>query len=214
MMETVIVLKPQTEWRKSTRWYSTGRPSGASRSSGRITPDQHLDRRAGRRDERSAARSPASRTPGRCRSRTASTCSPPASARRSASRSSAPTSTRSSRSAQQIERVLPRRARHAQRLRRARGRRLLPRLRPEARRAGALRPDGGRCPDGRDDRHRRRNVTTTVEGRERYPVNVRYLRDYRSDLDALRRVLVPTHAGSADPAGADRRHPAGQAVPA
>ena len=27
------------------------------------------------------------------------------------------------------------------------------------------------------------NVTTTIEGRERYPVNVRYLRDYRSDLD-------------------------------
>ena len=35
------------------------------------------------------------------------------------------------------------------------------------------------------------NVATTVEGRERYPVNVRYQRDWRSDLDALRRVLVP-----------------------
>ena len=35
------------------------------------------------------------------------------------------------------------------------------------------------------------NVTTTIEGRERYPVNVRYLRDYRSDLDKLSRVLVP-----------------------
>jgi Cu(I)/Ag(I) efflux system membrane protein CusA/SilA len=31
------------------------------------------------------------------------------------------------------------------------------------------------------------NVTTTVEGRERYPVNVRYLRDYRSDLNKLGR---------------------------
>src|SRR5205807_1417489 len=29
------------------------------------------------------------------------------------------------------------------------------------------------------------NVTTTVEGRERYPVNVRYLRNYRSDIGAL-----------------------------
>ena len=28
-------------------------------------------------------------------------------------------------------------------------------------------------------------VTTTIEGRERYSVNVRYLRDYRSDIDAL-----------------------------
>src|SRR6185437_6900656 len=39
------------------------------------------------------------------------------------------------------------------------------------------------------------NVTTTIEGRERYPVNVRYLRDYRSDPDALKRVLVPTMDG-------------------
>ncbi|HEX7624903.1 MAG TPA: efflux RND transporter permease subunit, partial [Anaeromyxobacteraceae bacterium] len=34
------------------------------------------------------------------------------------------------------------------------------------------------------------NVTTTVEGRERYPVNVRYMRDFRGDLGALGRVLV------------------------
>ncbi|MCC7174615.1 MAG: efflux RND transporter permease subunit [Bryobacterales bacterium] len=39
------------------------------------------------------------------------------------------------------------------------------------------------------------NVTTTVEGRERYPVNVRYERDFRSDLNALRRVLVPAMDG-------------------
>jgi len=41
------------------------------------------------------------------------------------------------------------------------------------------------------------NVTTTVEGRERYPVNVRYLRDYRSDPAALARVLVPAMGGQA-----------------
>jgi copper/silver efflux system protein len=35
------------------------------------------------------------------------------------------------------------------------------------------------------------NITTTVEGRARYPVNVRYMRDFRSDLGALGRVLVP-----------------------
>jgi len=34
------------------------------------------------------------------------------------------------------------------------------------------------------------NVTTTIEGRERYPVNVRYMRDFRSDTDAIARVLV------------------------
>jgi Cu(I)/Ag(I) efflux system membrane protein CusA/SilA len=39
------------------------------------------------------------------------------------------------------------------------------------------------------------NVTTTVEGRERYPVNVRYMRDYRSDIGTLGRVLVPAAGG-------------------
>jgi Cu(I)/Ag(I) efflux system membrane protein CusA/SilA len=39
------------------------------------------------------------------------------------------------------------------------------------------------------------NVTTTIEGRERYPVNVRYMRDFRSDTDALTRVLVPASDG-------------------
>jgi Cu(I)/Ag(I) efflux system membrane protein CusA/SilA len=38
-------------------------------------------------------------------------------------------------------------------------------------------------------------VTTTVEGRERYSVNVRYFRDYRSDIDRLRRVVVPAMGG-------------------
>ncbi len=39
-------------------------------------------------------------------------------------------------------------------------------------------------------------VTTTVEGRERYTVNVRYARELRDDLDELRRVLVPTMSGA------------------
>jgi copper/silver efflux system protein len=38
-------------------------------------------------------------------------------------------------------------------------------------------------------------VTTTIEGRERYPVNVRYQRDYRSTIDRLNRILVPTMNG-------------------
>jgi copper/silver efflux system protein len=44
-------------------------------------------------------------------------------------------------------------------------------------------------------------VTTTVEGRERYPVNVRYLRDYRSDIGALQRVLLSTPSGAQIPLG-------------
>ncbi|HYA03836.1 MAG TPA: efflux RND transporter permease subunit [Syntrophobacteria bacterium] len=43
------------------------------------------------------------------------------------------------------------------------------------------------------------NITTTVEGRERYPVNVRYLRDYRSTLNRLGRTLVPTMNGAQIP---------------
>jgi Cu(I)/Ag(I) efflux system membrane protein CusA/SilA len=39
------------------------------------------------------------------------------------------------------------------------------------------------------------NITTTVEGRGRYPVNVRYMRDFRSDLDALGRILVAAGDG-------------------
>jgi copper/silver efflux system protein len=41
------------------------------------------------------------------------------------------------------------------------------------------------------------NVTTTIEGRERYPVNVRYSRDLRSDVDRLKRVLIPVMNGQA-----------------
>jgi len=43
------------------------------------------------------------------------------------------------------------------------------------------------------------NITTTVEGRERYPVNVRYLRDFRSTVDRLSRTLVPTMSGAQIP---------------
>lgn len=39
------------------------------------------------------------------------------------------------------------------------------------------------------------NITTTVEGRERYPVNVRYKRGFRSDLGELGRILVPVSGG-------------------
>ncbi len=45
------------------------------------------------------------------------------------------------------------------------------------------------------------NVTTTVEGRERYPVNVRYQRELRDDPDRLKRVLIPTPSGAQVPLG-------------
>jgi Cu(I)/Ag(I) efflux system membrane protein CusA/SilA len=39
------------------------------------------------------------------------------------------------------------------------------------------------------------NQSVTVEGRERYGINVRYARDFREDLPALRRVLLPLPGG-------------------
>jgi Cu(I)/Ag(I) efflux system membrane protein CusA/SilA len=45
------------------------------------------------------------------------------------------------------------------------------------------------------------NIAMTVEGRERYPINVRYLADYRNDPDKLRRVLLMTPSGAQIPLG-------------
>ncbi|WP_020485844.1 efflux RND transporter permease subunit [Methylomonas sp. MK1] len=43
------------------------------------------------------------------------------------------------------------------------------------------------------------NITETVEGLERYPVNLRYPRDLRDNPEALRRVLISTPTGSQIP---------------
>ena len=43
------------------------------------------------------------------------------------------------------------------------------------------------------------NITYTVEGLERYPVNLRYGRELRDNIPALRRVLVPTPSGAQIP---------------
>ena len=43
------------------------------------------------------------------------------------------------------------------------------------------------------------NVTYTVEGLERYPVNLRYNRELRDDIEMLKRVLVPTPTGAQVP---------------
>jgi Cu(I)/Ag(I) efflux system membrane protein CusA/SilA len=44
-----------------------------------------------------------------------------------------------------------------------------------------------------------KNISSTIEGRERFPVNVRYLRDYRTDPQALDRVLVAAPGGAQIP---------------
>jgi copper/silver efflux system protein len=42
-------------------------------------------------------------------------------------------------------------------------------------------------------------IGTTVEGRERYPISVRYARDFRDNLDSLKRVVVATPTGDQVP---------------
>ena len=68
-----------------------------------------------------------------------------------------------------------------------------------------------------------RPLTQTVEGRERYPVRVRYARDYRDDVEALRNILVSPGpaggggggggAGMAAPAGGAMGAPASPSAP-
>ncbi|MHB9155174.1 MAG: efflux RND transporter permease subunit [Endomicrobiales bacterium] len=43
------------------------------------------------------------------------------------------------------------------------------------------------------------NVTQTVEGRERFPVNVRYPRELRNDLEKIKRTYIPTMSGAQIP---------------
>ena len=45
------------------------------------------------------------------------------------------------------------------------------------------------------------NVTETVEGLERYPVNIRYPRELRDNPEQLRRVLIATPYGAQIPLG-------------
>jgi Cu(I)/Ag(I) efflux system membrane protein CusA/SilA len=44
-------------------------------------------------------------------------------------------------------------------------------------------------------------LTTTVEGLERYTINLRYDRDFRENIEALREILIPTPAGAQIPLG-------------
>ncbi len=43
------------------------------------------------------------------------------------------------------------------------------------------------------------NITDTIEGLERYPVNLRYNREFRDNIDMIKRVMVPTPAGEQVP---------------
>jgi Cu(I)/Ag(I) efflux system membrane protein CusA/SilA len=178
MFETVINLKPESEWR----------------------PGMTTDKLIAELDK--AMQFPASPTPGPCRSRRVSTCCPPAFARRSASRSSARISAKWRSWPREIEAVV--------------------KAVPGTTSAFAERITGGFYINIKPDREQLARyglavgdlqdvigtalggemVTTTVEGRERFGVTVRYPRELRSDPQQIaREVLVPTMAGAMIPLG-------------
>ncbi len=43
------------------------------------------------------------------------------------------------------------------------------------------------------------NISTVIQGRERYPIQVRYAREFRDDIEKLKKVLVPTRLGTQIP---------------
>lgn len=194
MLETVVLLKPRSEWRKKETWYSSWAPEWAKRIFRHITPD-HIST-----EELVSQMNEALQIPGASNAWTM-----PIKNRIDMLTTGIRTPVgikifgsdirEIERIGAQIEAVLPQVA--------------------GTRSVFAERTGGGYFLDIRWKREELarygltideaqvvvmnavggENVTTTVEGRERYPVNVRYYRDYRSSLDRLGRALVPAMGG-------------------
>ncbi|HEV2199201.1 MAG TPA: CusA/CzcA family heavy metal efflux RND transporter [Bryobacteraceae bacterium] len=194
MVEATVVLKPQTEWRKIPTWYDAWAPPWLLPAMHHLTPD-HIST-----DQLIEQMNTALRLPG-----TANAWTMPVKGRIDMLTTGVRTPVGikiSGADTNEIERIG------------ARIEALLPRVRG-TRSVFAERTGGGYFLDfdwNRDQMARYglsiasvqevitsavggENVTTTIEGRERYPVNVRYLRDYRSGIDRLNRVLVPVMDG-------------------
>ena len=194
MLETVVVLKPRDEWRRVPTWYSSWAPEPLARLLRRVSPDTITPERL--IDEMNAAL----QVPGVTNSWTmpvrgridmlTTGLRTPVGLKISGSDLDT-----ISKLGTDIEAILPA-------VRGTRG-------------VFAERTDGGRFVDvaWRRDRLARYglsigdaqaivqnaiggdNVSTVIDGRARYPVNVRYERDFRSDLSALRSLLVPAGGG-------------------
>ena len=194
MMETVIVLKPETEWRKVDTWYSSWAPKWAKTIFRRFTPD-HIST-----DQLVEEMNQALKIPG-----TSNAWTMPIKARVDMLTTGIRTPVgikiygadikKIEDLGTQIEALLPK----------VQGTRSVFSERTSGGyfldfkwNRDALARYGFSVEDANDvvmSAIGGENVTTTIEGRERYPVNVRYMRDYRSDPDALRRVLVPAMDG-------------------
>jgi Cu(I)/Ag(I) efflux system membrane protein CusA/SilA len=194
MMETVIVLKPETEWRKVDTWYSSWAPKWAKGIFRRFTPD-HIST-----DQLVEEMNRALKIPG-----TSNAWTMPIKARVDMLTTGIRTPVgikiygadikKIEDLGTQIEALLPK----------VQGTRSVFSERTSGGyfldfkwNRDALARYGFSVEDANDvvmSAIGGENVTTTIEGRERYPVNVRYMRDYRSDPDALKRVLVPAMDG-------------------
>ena len=154
MMETVVTLKPKSEWRHVATWYDRW-PEWIKPLCGRITPDRIST------DQLVNEMNDALRFPG-----VSNAWTMPVKNRIDMLTTGirtpvgikiyGPDLAGIERIGTAIESVLPRVARDAQRVRRAGERRLLPGLRFEARSTGALRDERGRCRGGSDVGDRRR----------------------------------------------------------
>jgi Cu(I)/Ag(I) efflux system membrane protein CusA/SilA len=194
MMETVIVLKPETEWRKVDTWYSSWAPKWAKGIFRRFTPD-HISN-----EQLVEEMNQALKIPG-----TSNAWTMPIKARVDMLTTGIRTPVGIKIYGADIKKIEDLGTQIEA---------LLPKVQG-TRSVFSERTSGGYFLDfkwNRDELARYglsiddaqdvimsaiggENVTTTIEGRERYPVNVRYMRDYRSDPDKLGRVLVPSMDG-------------------
>jgi Cu(I)/Ag(I) efflux system membrane protein CusA/SilA len=194
MMETVIVLKPETEWRKVDTWYSSWAPNWAKGIFRRFTPD-HIST-----EQLVEEMNQALKIPG-----TSNAWTMPIKARVDMLTTGIRTPVGIKIYGADIKKIEDLGTQIEA---------LLPKVQG-TRSVFSERTSGGYFLDfkwNRDELARYglsiddaqdvimsaiggENVSTTIEGRERYPINVRYMRDYRSDPDKLGRVLVPTMDG-------------------
>ncbi len=190
MIETVVTLKPKSEWRKRDTWYSSWAPEWLKTVFRRVTPD-HISQ-----DQLIDEMNEALRLPGLSNAWTM-----PIKGRMDMIATGIRTPVGLKISGADLEIIEQIAVEVEEHLKTVRG----------ARSVYAERTAGGYFLDVDWDRKELarygismreaqevlaaavggRNITTTIEGRERFAVNVRYYPDYRADLDSVGRILVP-----------------------